>query len=73
VLSNAFDLSYVEMESAGSFVIALVVLFIVFNIVIMVYDICKFLRIHLVRMRVLIDHRCTRMTIQQVNRITEEA
>ena len=64
MLSNAFDLSYVEMENAGNFVIALVVLFIVFNMVIMVYDVCKFLRIYLKRMRDIIDHRCTRLTIQ---------
>ena len=61
------------METAGNYVIALVILFILFNIVIIIYDVVRFLRLHLFRMRAIVAHRRTRMTIQQVNRITERA
>jgi len=73
VLSNAFDLPYSRMEQAGWFVIALVVIFIVFNFVILLYDVSMFMRIHLMRTQKLVERRRTRMTIQQVNRVTEEA
>jgi hypothetical protein len=61
------------MEQAGWFVIALVVIFIVFNFVILLYDVSMFMRIHLMRTQKLVERRRTRMTIQQVNRVTEEA
>ena len=63
VLSAAYDLPYDSMETAGDYVIVLVVAFVVFNIIIIVYDVVMFLRLHLLRMRALVAYRSTRMTI----------
>ena len=68
ILSNAFNLSDRVIEHAGNFVIVLVVVFIVFNILILVYDALMFLRTHSKRKQFLITQRKTRKTVEQINR-----
>ena len=73
VFSNAYELPHSTVDGSDKFIIGIIVLFIVFNIVVIIYDVCKFLRLHLKRMRAIVEHRRTRYTIQQVNRVTEKA
>ena len=73
VVSNGFILTWDSVDNAGIIVIALVIAFIVFNWVIIIYDICLLLRLHLIRARGIIEHRSTRFTIRQINKITEKA
>ena len=73
VLSNAYILPYTMVDASTEVFIALLVLFILFNAAVIIYDLCKFLRLHLLRMRAIIEHRRTRYTIMQVNKVTEEA
>ena len=73
VLSNAYILPYTTVDASTEVFITLLVLFILFNAAVLIYDLCKFLRLHLLRMRAIIDHRRTRYTIMQVNKVTEEA
>ena len=63
VLSNAFDLPYIRMEQAGGFIITHVVIFVLFNLVILLYDVSVFIRTHLKRTQILVERRRTRMTI----------
>lgn len=73
VLSNAYILPYAMVDASTEVFIAMMVFFIIFNCCVLVYDLCMFLRLHMLRMRAIVVHRRTRYTIQQVNRVTEEA
>ena len=73
VLSNAYILPYSMVDSSTEVFVTLLVFFILFNASVLIYDLCKFLRLHLLRMRAIIEHRRTRYTIMQVNKVTEEA
>jgi len=63
VVSNGFILSYDEIDIAGNFVIYLVVVYVVFNWVMIIYDAVLILQLHFARMKGILKHRETRYTI----------
>ena len=58
---------------AGWVIVFLIVAFIVFNAVMLVYDAYRLLRLHVIRMRSIVEYRRQRYTISQVNKVTEQA
>jgi len=73
VISNGFQLRYGQIDMAGWVIVFLIVAFIVFNAVMLVYDAYRLLRLHVIRMRNIVEYRRQRYTISQVNKVTEQA
>jgi len=70
VVSNGFLLTTSQADGAGITIISLVGLFIVFNWAMVIYDFSLTMLQHCRRRRNIFEHRKTRLTSSQVNKVT---